>query len=50
MVVAAVALLNEKPKPTEEEIKAGMNGNLCRCCGYAKIVKAMERAANGGAK
>ena len=50
MVVAAVALLNEKPKPTEEEIRAGMNGNLCRCCGYARIVKAVERAAQGGSK
>ena len=48
MVVAAVALLKEKPQPTEQEIRAGMNGNLCRCCGYAKIVKAVERAAGGG--
>ncbi|MGN6371287.1 MAG: (2Fe-2S)-binding protein [Phycisphaerae bacterium] len=52
MIVAAVGLLNEKPKPTEEEIRAGMQGNLCRCCGYVKIVKAVQRAAgaNGGGK
>jgi aerobic-type carbon monoxide dehydrogenase small subunit (CoxS/CutS family) len=45
MIIAAVSLLNEKPKPTEAEITDGMNGNLCRCCGYAKIVKAVRRAA-----
>ena len=49
MIIAAVALLNEKPRPTEEDIRTGMNGNLCRCCGYAKIVTAIQRAAKGGA-
>jgi len=48
MIIAAVSLLNENPHPTEEEIRAGMNGNLCRCCGYPKIVKAVARAASGG--
>jgi aerobic-type carbon monoxide dehydrogenase small subunit (CoxS/CutS family) len=45
MVLAAAALLREKPDPTEEEIVAGMNGHLCRCNGYVKIVKAVRRAA-----
>ncbi|MGA2498216.1 MAG: (2Fe-2S)-binding protein [Tepidisphaeraceae bacterium] len=47
MVIAAVSLLKAKPRPTEAEIVAGMNRNLCRCCGYPKIVKAIERAAAG---
>jgi aerobic carbon-monoxide dehydrogenase small subunit len=45
MIIAAVALLKAKPKPTEEEIVAGMNPNLCRCCGYPKIVAAIRRAS-----
>jgi carbon-monoxide dehydrogenase small subunit len=45
MIVAAVALLNETPHPTDEQIKDGMNGNLCRCCGYAKIVAAVRRSS-----
>jgi aerobic carbon-monoxide dehydrogenase small subunit len=45
MIVAAVSLLNEKPNPTDAEIRAGMNDNLCRCCGYAKILNAVRRAA-----
>ena len=45
MILAAVALLREKPQPTDEEIVAGMNGHLCRCNGYVKIVKAVHRAA-----
>jgi aerobic-type carbon monoxide dehydrogenase small subunit (CoxS/CutS family) len=49
MIIAAVSLLNEKPKPSGEEIREGMNNNLCRCCGYAKIIKAVERAAGVGA-
>jgi aerobic-type carbon monoxide dehydrogenase small subunit (CoxS/CutS family) len=47
MVVAAVALLSEKPRPTEAEILAGMNRNLCRCCSYVSILKAVKRAAAG---
>jgi aerobic-type carbon monoxide dehydrogenase small subunit (CoxS/CutS family) len=45
MIMAAVALLQDKPRPTEEEIVAGMNKNLCRCCGYPKIVNAIKRAS-----
>ena len=45
MVLAAAALLRHKPNPTDEEIVAGMNGHLCRCNGYVKIVKAVRRAA-----
>jgi len=45
MIMAATALLKEHPAPSEEEIRDGMNGNLCRCCGYAKIIKAVHRAA-----
>jgi aerobic-type carbon monoxide dehydrogenase small subunit (CoxS/CutS family) len=44
MILAALALLRERPEPTEEEIVAGMNGHLCRCNGYVKIVKAVRRA------
>ena len=45
MILAALSLLRRKPDPTEEEIVAGMNGHLCRCNGYVKIVKAVRRAA-----
>src|SRR5512134_1327419 len=45
MILAAAALLRRKPDPTDEEIVAGMNGHLCRCNGYVKIVKAVRRAA-----
>ncbi len=46
MIVSAVALLQQKPHPTEEDIIAGMNGNLCRCNGYVKIANAVRRVAN----
>jgi aerobic-type carbon monoxide dehydrogenase small subunit (CoxS/CutS family) len=45
MILAALSLLRRRPDPTEEEIVAGMNGHLCRCNGYVKIVKAVRRAA-----
>ena len=45
MIVAAVALLGANPAPTEAEIVAGMNRNICRCCSYPKIVRAVRRAA-----
>ncbi|MCL5097230.1 MAG: (2Fe-2S)-binding protein [Candidatus Omnitrophica bacterium] len=45
MVLGAVALLVENPHPTELEIKQLMNGHLCRCGGYPKIIKAIQRAA-----
>jgi aerobic-type carbon monoxide dehydrogenase small subunit (CoxS/CutS family) len=43
--MTAAALLKEKPDPTEAEIVAWMDGNLCRCGGYPRIVKAVRRAA-----
>lgn len=46
MILTAVALLDENPQPTDEEIKEWMNGNICRCNGYAKILNAVRRAAN----
>jgi carbon-monoxide dehydrogenase small subunit len=45
MVMAAVSLLREHPDPTEEEIRKGLEGNLCRCTGYVNIVKAVQQAA-----
>ena len=48
MVLTAVALLAKNPNPTEAEIIEGMNGNICRCCGYPKIVAAVRRAAGQG--
>ena len=45
MILAAVALLEENANPTDREIAEGMNGNICRCNGYPKIVKAVRRAA-----
>jgi isoquinoline 1-oxidoreductase alpha subunit len=48
--MSAAALLAKTPKPTDEEISAAMNGNLCRCGTYERIRKAVRRAAgNGGA-
>jgi aerobic-type carbon monoxide dehydrogenase small subunit (CoxS/CutS family) len=46
MVMAAVGLLSRNTSPTEEEIIRGMQGNICRCGTYPRIVKAIERAAN----
>ena len=45
MVLAAVSLLQENPKPTETEVREGLEGNLCRCTGYHNIVKAVLAAA-----
>lgn len=45
MVLSALALLNDNPTPTEEEIKKGISGNLCRCTGYVKIIRAINLAA-----
>lgn len=44
-LMSAKALLNENPKPTEEEIRLAIAGNLCRCTGYDKIVKAIQAVA-----
>jgi carbon-monoxide dehydrogenase small subunit len=48
MVMAAIGLLKENPKPTEDEVRMGLEGNLCRCTGYHNIVKSVLAAA--GAK
>jgi xanthine dehydrogenase YagT iron-sulfur-binding subunit len=48
-ILAAIALLNENPTPTDEEIRHGMSGNLCRCGTYPKIVRAVSAAAKAGA-
>lgn len=45
MVMAATSLLKENPNPTEEEVRIGLEGNLCRCTGYHNIVKAVLAAA-----
>ena len=45
MVMAATSLLKEIPNPTEEDIRHGIEGNLCRCTGYQNIVKAAQAAA-----
>lgn len=45
MLLSAKALLDENPVPTEREIREGIAGNICRCSGYVKIVKAIQEAA-----
>ncbi|HWG00895.1 MAG TPA: (2Fe-2S)-binding protein [Trebonia sp.] len=46
MILAAADLLSENPHPTEEEVRHGLEGNLCRCTGYQNIVRAVLKAAN----
>lgn len=48
MVLASKALLDSNPAPTEAEIRHALSGNLCRCTGYTKIVRAVKRAAEMG--
>jgi len=48
MILTAVALLQENPQPTEEEIRRALLGNVCRCTGYAKIVEAVQSLAGEG--
>jgi aerobic-type carbon monoxide dehydrogenase small subunit (CoxS/CutS family) len=50
MIMATIALLGATPMPTDEQICDGMNGHLCRCCGYANIKDAVKRAAEGSSK
>ena len=54
MIMRATALLHDVPRPTEEQIVTGMNGNICRCGTYPRIVAAVQRAsmlsAKGGAR
>ena len=46
MVMAAISLLDEIPSPTEEQVRVGLEGNLCRCTGYHNIVKSVLACAN----
>ena len=48
MVMAAVSLLNENANPTEDEVRLGLEGNLCRCTGYHNIVQSVLACAKGG--
>ncbi len=50
MVMAATSFLRENPHPSEEEVRHGLEGNLCRCTGYHNIVKAVLAAANSSAE
>ena len=49
MILAAVHLLTKKPRPTLEEIREGLSGNLCRCTGYRQIIEAVAEAGRRGA-
>jgi carbon-monoxide dehydrogenase small subunit len=44
MILASISLLKEKPDASEEEIREGLEGNLCRCTGYENIIKAVQLA------
>jgi carbon-monoxide dehydrogenase small subunit len=46
MIMAAQYLINTNLNPTEEEVRTGLAGNLCRCTGYARIIKAVLSVAN----
>jgi len=48
ILMAAFYLLSERPRPSDEEIKESLAGNLCRCTGYAQICEAVAQAANRG--
>jgi aerobic carbon-monoxide dehydrogenase small subunit len=48
MIMAAADLLRENPHPSEEQVREGLEGNLCRCTGYQNIVRAVLRAASEG--
>ena len=50
MVLAAVALLRDNPRPTDEQIVDALNDNLCRCCTYPALVTAVRKAAGRGAE
>jgi carbon-monoxide dehydrogenase small subunit len=45
--MSAKALIDEKPHPTEEEVRRAISGNLCRCTGYIKVIEAILAASKG---
>jgi carbon-monoxide dehydrogenase small subunit len=49
MILASADLLRDNPNPSDEQIRDGLEGNLCRCTGYENIVRAVRRAAQAGA-
>jgi carbon-monoxide dehydrogenase small subunit len=52
MIMAAIDLVGDNPDPSEDEVREGIEGNLCRCTGYQNIVRAVQQAAaemRGGA-
>ena len=49
MAVAATAMLADNPDPSDEEIRDGLSGNLCRCSGYVKVIEAVRSASGRGA-
>ena len=49
MILASADLLRDNPNPTDEQIRDGLEGNLCRCTGYEHIVRAVRRASQAGA-
>ncbi|HSR54989.1 MAG TPA: 4-hydroxybenzoyl-CoA reductase subunit gamma [Alphaproteobacteria bacterium] len=48
MIMASEGLLRKMPDPSDEEIRAGLSGNICRCTGYVKIIEAVHQAARQG--
>src|ERR671918_2242287 len=50
MIMAAVDLLENNPEPSEQEIREGLEGNLCRCTGYQNIVRAVQLVAKAGSR
>ena len=49
MLMSATALLERTPRPTEEDVRVALQGNICRCTGYVNIVEAVVAAGKGGA-
>ncbi len=45
MIMASIDLVNDNPNPTEDEVREGIEGNLCRCTGYQNIIRAVQQAA-----
>jgi aerobic-type carbon monoxide dehydrogenase small subunit (CoxS/CutS family) len=50
MLMSAAALLRRTPRPDSDTIRRGLSGNLCRCTGYQKIIKAVEKASIAACK